>query len=123
MTGQVEGHGAPGSVGPGWAWVRSRALRLALSAWTIAAGVVCLELAVGTRYGPFRDELYYRVCAEHLSWGYVDHPPLSIAVLAGVRALFGDSLLALHLVPALVGGANVLVVARIARTLGGGGFA
>ena len=31
------------------------------------------------------DELYYLACADHLAWGYVDHPSLSIAVLAAVR--------------------------------------
>ena len=34
------------------------------------------------RYGYFRDELYYMASTEHLSWGFVEHPPLSIAVLA-----------------------------------------
>ena len=33
-----------------------------------------------TRYGYFRDALYYLACSEHLAFGYVDQPPL-IAVL------------------------------------------
>ena len=45
--------------------------------------VIVLQLATGWRYGLFRDELYYLACARHLDWGYVDHPPLSIVVLAG----------------------------------------
>ena len=36
-----------------------------------------------TRYGYFRDALYYLACSEHLDWGYVDQPPL-IAVLAWI---------------------------------------
>ncbi len=47
------------------------------------------------------DEFYYLACADHLTWGYVDHPPFSIAVLGGVRLLLGDSLVALRLLPAL----------------------
>src|SRR4030095_15874479 len=55
---------------------------------------LALHLAAIQRYGYFRDELYYLASTDHLDWGYVDHPPLSIAVLALVRALLGDSLLA-----------------------------
>ncbi len=69
------------------------------------------------------DELYYLACADHLAWGYVDHPPLSIAVLAAVRLLLGDSLLALRVVPALFESLAVLVTALLARELGGGRYA
>src|SRR5215468_4743111 len=85
--------------------------------------VVALQLATGWRYGLFRDELYYLACASHLDWGYVDHPPLSIGVLAGVRALLGDSLFALRIVPALLFGSLVWLAARLAREMGGGRFA
>ncbi len=85
--------------------------------------VVALQLATGWRYGLFRDEFYYLACASHLDWGYVDHPPLSILVLAGVRGLLGDGLLAVRLVPALLLGLLVWLAARLARELGGGRFA
>jgi hypothetical protein len=85
--------------------------------------VVGLQLATGWRYGLFRDEFYYLACASHLDWGYVDHPPLSIVVLAGVRWLLGDSLLAVRLVPALLMGLLVWLASRLARELGGGRFA
>src|SRR5262249_49322724 len=87
-----------------------------------ALAVVALQLAAGWRYGVFRDELYYLACASHLDWGYVDHPPLSIVVLAGVRALLGDSLLALRIVPALLCGLLVWLASRLAREMGGGPF-
>ena len=92
-------------------------------AYVTALAVVALQLATGWRYGLFRDELYYLACANHLDWGYVDHPPLSIVVLAGVRALLGDSLLALRIVPALLLGFLVWLTARLAREMGGGRFA
>jgi len=88
--------------------------------WGLAVAVVIIEMAFGPRYGLFRDEYYYLACADHLGWGYVDHPPLSIAVLASVRAVLGDSLPAVRLVPALLGGALVLLGALLARALGGG---
>ena len=86
----------------------------------MAAAVVIVELVFGPRYGLFRDEYYYLACADHLAWGYVDQPPLSIAVLAAVRALLGDSLLAVRLVPALLGGTLVVLGGLLARALGGG---
>ena len=74
-------------------------------------------------YGIFRDELYYLACAEHLSFGYVDHPPLSIWILAGWRSLMGDSIFALRFLPALAGAGTVLLTGLLARGLGGGRFA
>lgn len=68
-----------------------------------------------TSYGYFRDELYYLASTSHLGWGYVDHPPFSIAVLALVRAVLGDSLPALRIVPAIAGALIMIVAALIAR--------
>jgi len=90
----------------------------------ILAGVAALRLALhlttAQGYGIFRDELYYLACASHLDFGYVDHPPLSIAVLAGWRTLFGDGLAALRFLPAVAGSATVFLTGLIARELGGG---
>ena len=82
-----------------------------------------LHAAAINQYGYFRDELYYLASTEHLAWGYVEHPPFSIAILALVRTAFGDSLMALRFVPALVGAATMCVTGLIARQLGGGRFA
>jgi hypothetical protein len=84
---------------------------------------VLLHLLTNGNYGMFRDEFYYLACADHLAWGYVDHPPLSIALLAASRVLFGDSVWAIRLLPAVVGGCLVVLGGLIARELGGGRFA
>ncbi len=91
-------------------------------AWAVAAAGLALQLAVNYAggYGIFRDEMYYLACASHLDWGYVDQPSLSILLLAGVRALVGDSVFAIRLLPALAGFALVLLTGRLARELGGG---
>lgn len=73
-------------------------------------------------YGFFIDELYYLACARRPAWGYVDHPPLSIGVLAVVRAVAGEGLAVVRLVPALLAGGLVCAVGWLARRLGGGGF-
>jgi 4-amino-4-deoxy-L-arabinose transferase-like glycosyltransferase len=89
-------------------------------------GVAIAKLAVHLissqwlAYGYMTDELYYLDSVDRLDWGYVDHPPFSIALLAVVRALLGDSLLAIRLVPALLGSAVVVLTGAMARELGGG---
>jgi hypothetical protein len=47
-------------------------------------------------YGYFRDELYYIACGDHMAWGYVDQPPLSIATLWLNRLFLGDSIFLLY---------------------------
>jgi hypothetical protein len=73
-------------------------------------------------YGYFIDEFYYLACARRLDWGYVDHPPLSIAMLAGWRAVAGDSLLALRFPAAFLGGLTAIATGLLARRLGAGTF-
>jgi len=107
---------APAREAPAGARADSTLLALALAKLALHASAI-------TRYGWFRDELYYLVCAQHPAAGYVDQPPLSIWILGLVRALLGDSLIAIRLVPALAGAATVFLVGRIARQLGGGRFA
>ncbi|HJY76619.1 MAG TPA: hypothetical protein VKE95_08300, partial [Burkholderiales bacterium] len=68
----------------------------------VAAVLVCVHALCLTQYGWFRDELYYLSCAHRLAWGYVDQPPLSIALLKLVVAVAGPNLAALRLVAALL---------------------
>ncbi len=77
------------------------------------------HLATSSGYGIFRDELYYIACSERLDFGYVDHPPLSIALLWAARHLVGDSLPAIRSLAALAGAATVVLTMLIARELGG----
>lgn len=74
-------------------------------------------------YGYFRDELYYLACSDHLALGYVDQPPFSIVMLWISRFLFGDSLFALRILPAVTGAAVVLLTGLITCELGGKRFA
>ena len=56
--------------------------------WLIAAVFVAVELAVSDRYGFQQDELYFLVASHHLSFGYVDQPPLAV-LLARTTGIFG----------------------------------
>ena len=81
-----------------------------------------LHLLTSTRYGYFRDALYYLACSEHLAFGYVDQPPL-IAVLGWIaRHTLGTSLPALLFWPALAGALRIILTAAFARELGAGRF-
>jgi len=100
-------------------------VRSASVPWRVIAAICAARLALyALSAGPFAwgymsDELYYVACAKRLAWGYVDHPPLSLALLAAQRGLLGDSLLALRLTPALMACANAVLCALLARELGG----
>ena len=72
-------------------------------------------------YGYFRDELYYIVSGtQHLSLGYVDFPPMIAYVAAFLNIFSQDSLVTIHVVPALVEAMLVFIAGMIARELGGG---
>ena len=90
-----------------------------LAAWVIAAAYVVLELAVSDRYGFQQDELYFLVASRHLAFGYVDQPPLAV-LLARATDLFGVNPTAIRILPALAGGAIVVLAARLAALFGGG---
>jgi hypothetical protein len=89
---------------------------------TIAFTVVVLLMAAAGVDHYFRDEFYYLACARHMAWGYVDQPPLSIAVLWLVRQVAGDSLIVLRFVAALALAATVRLTGGIARQLGAASY-
>jgi Dolichyl-phosphate-mannose-protein mannosyltransferase len=92
-------------------------------AWLLAAVAVALQMATNGRYGYFRDELYYLALSHHLDWGYVDLAPMSPLVAWISRMVFGESLHAIRLLPALALGGEILITGLITRELGGKRFA
>ena len=97
---------------------RSSALGVVMA---LAALTVAMHVAVNawSPYGVHRDELLYLAMGRHLRLWRMDFPP-GIAMVAELsRGLFGDSLVALRIVPALAHGALVALAALIARTMGG----
>src|SRR5277367_4332276 len=89
------------------------------TAWAIAAIGFLLQMVFNGRYGYFRDELYFLACSNHLAFGYVDFAPLIAWLTRGSRVVFGDSLHAIRLLPAVAFGAEVALTGFIARELGG----
>jgi hypothetical protein len=91
--------------------------------WLLPLATLAFQLATYRGYGFFRDELYYLASAEHLGFGYVDHPPLIGLIAWLVRSTLGDSLFAVRLLPAIAHAVAVGLAARLAREMGGGRYA
>src|SRR6266550_1037839 len=88
-----------------------------------SAVALLVHLLTNGRYGYFRDELYYMACGQHLAFGYVDQPPLSILLIRVSQTLFGDSLFAIRFFPAVASAVIVALTGAIAREMGGRGWA
>ncbi|MGH7856300.1 MAG: glycosyltransferase family 39 protein, partial [Candidatus Binatia bacterium] len=97
------------------------------SGWRVPAAAALLKIAIHLpvigRYGYHHDELYFLACGRHLSFGYVDHPPLIPWIARLMDELFGRWLFALRLPAVLAGAAAVFVTGMLVRRLGGGRLA
>src|ERR1700739_857266 len=89
----------------------------------IALGTFVLHTIFNSRYGYFRDEFDYIICGRHPMWGYVDQPPLLPILSRIFLAVFGESLRAVRLLPALSSAALIVLTGMITRELGGKRFA
>jgi 4-amino-4-deoxy-L-arabinose transferase-like glycosyltransferase len=105
---------------------RKHLIELSPVHWVIilaAVAVFAMHMYIAPGYGFFFDELYTIALSKHLAFGYVDLPPLVPALVALSRALLGESLLAMHVVPALASVATLIFVCLIAKEFGGKSFA
>ena len=86
----------------------------------LVAGLMVVGLlAVSGAYGFHGDEMYFVVAGQHPAFGYVDQPPLTPLLSAASVAFFGVSPTAVRLLPALEMGLIVILIALMARDLGG----
>ena len=79
-----------------------------------------LHMWTATRYGYFRDALYYLACSEHMDWGYVDQPPLIVFIAWISRHTLGTSLRALIFWPRFAWetlSKHAVIIATITRLL------
>lgn len=84
---------------------------------------VGLHLYVSDNLEYHRDELLYFSLGLHPAAGYATVPPM-IGWIAGIiQGIFGNSVFAVRLFPAVMSGVMVYLVAAITRELGGSGYA
>ncbi len=86
--------------------------------FTLAKLVV--HLVTATNYGFHRDAYLYMAQSKHLDWGFFSTPPLVAFVTRIHTMLWGDSLLAVRLLPALIGAASIFMAGWLIKQLKGG---
>ncbi len=85
-----------------------------------ALGKLIAHLLTATNYGFQRDAYLYMAQSKHLAWGYFSTPPLVAFVTRLHTMLWGDSLLAVRLLPALIGVASLFMAGWLIKQLKGG---
>jgi hypothetical protein len=84
---------------------------------------VLIHLLFYRNLGFHRDELLYFSLGEHPAFGYFSVPPLIGFLAALLTKLFGYTLFAAKILPALLGGVVIYLSALLAKELNGGFFA
>ena len=84
----------------------------------LAVGLTALRLVAAGTVHLTEDEAYYRLWAQHLQLGYLDHPPMIAWWIRAGEALFGDTPLGVRFVPALASGVTTWLVGDLTLRLG-----
>ncbi|MBI5010565.1 MAG: glycosyltransferase family 39 protein [Bacteroidia bacterium] len=84
---------------------------------------IVIHLACANNLEYHRDELLYFSLGMHPSAGYNSVPPLIGWIAFLMQNIFGYSVFAVRLFPALLGGALIILVAAVTREIGGSRFA
>jgi 4-amino-4-deoxy-L-arabinose transferase-like glycosyltransferase len=87
----------------------------------VSACTLAVLVAVSSRYGYHRDELYFLAAGHHLAWGYPDQPPLVPLLARLLSTIDSGSVFVLRLPSALAAAATVTLTGLLARELGGRG--
>ena len=84
----------------------------------LALGLTALRLLAAGTVHLTEDEAYYRLWAQHLQLGYLDHPPMIAWWIRAGELVLGDTPLGIRLVPALASGLTTWLIGDLARRLG-----
>jgi hypothetical protein len=88
--------------------------------YAVSGLLFVLLMAVSSRYGFQRDEVYFLDCARHLAVSYVDQPGFAPLLARVSLDLFGVSPSGMRVWPALAAAAMVVIGGLTAREFGGG---
>lgn len=89
----------------------------------LALGSLLIHLLVSTTYGLHRDAFLYLAESAHPAWGYLSIPPLTPTVARLWQALFGSSVTAIRMIPAMIGALSIIMIGKIVIELGGRSWA
>jgi hypothetical protein len=89
----------------------------------IALITVVIHLLIINNLEFHRDELLYFSLGQHPAAGYATVPPLIGWIAMIMEKLFGCTLFAVRLIPAILGGVMIILVASMAKELGGSEYA
>ncbi|WP_372781110.1 ArnT family glycosyltransferase [Phenylobacterium sp.] len=84
----------------------------------LALGLTALRLIAAGTIHLTEDEAYYRLWAQHLQLGYLDHPPMIAWWIRAGEWIAGDTPLGVRLLPALGSGLSTWLIGDLARRLG-----
>jgi hypothetical protein len=84
----------------------------------LGAGVALVLIVFAGGYGYHRDELYFLVCGEHLSWGFADQGPLTPFIAKLMNGIAPGSLTLLRTPSALMMAGTVVLTGLLAFELG-----
>ena len=84
----------------------------------LAVGLTLIRLVFAGAIHLTEDEAYYRLWAQHLAFGYVDHPPMIAWWIALGEGICGDTALGVRLLPALASGLTTWLIGDLASRLG-----
>jgi 4-amino-4-deoxy-L-arabinose transferase-like glycosyltransferase len=98
--------------------VRSPALGSGRGVLLLALALTALRLAAAGAIHLTEDEAYYRLWAQHLQLGYLDHPPMIAWWIRAGETIAGDTPLGVRLLPVLGSGLSTWLIGDLARRLG-----
>jgi len=98
--------------------VKAAALGPGRGVLLLALALTALRLVASGTIHLTEDEAYYRLWAQHLQLGYLDHPPMIAWWIRAGELIAGDSPLGVRLLPALGSGLSTWLIGDLARRLG-----
>ncbi len=88
----------------------------------LAVAYIVIHLVFSRNLEYHRDELLYFSLGQHPAFGYATVPPMTGWIAWMMKSLFGYSLFAVRLFPAIMGGFMILLCSAIAKELGGSAY-
>jgi Dolichyl-phosphate-mannose-protein mannosyltransferase len=92
--------------------------------WIITILLIVVKLSLhfvtNTNYELHRDEMLFFNMADHPDFGYVSVPPFTGFLAYIIKVIFGYSVFGIRFIPAILGAASILIIAKIVKESGGG---